>query len=214
MAKNQQWQDDYWLLIMQLYLKKPIGVKPMYSKATIDLCLELHIAPQIVYNKMSEVANLETPRIERIWKEYGQNPRRLARAATLLRQMIGFGNDDFYEGVDIQETFETDFRPVCNECTITPIMLILILDLYFRLTPITMAIETPEIQQLSKLMKIPAQEIVKIMGIYQYYDPYLSRKVLPSNPLNAACQNIWQRYGNQDTEQLALYASQLKEYFK
>ena len=147
MAKNQQWQDDYWLLLMQLYLKKPVGIKPMYSKAAIDLCLELHLAPQVVYNKMCEIGNLETPRIERIWKEYGENPRRLSRAAKLLRQMKGFGNNDFYKGVDVQETFETDFRPVCKESTVTPIMLILILDLYFRLTPITMVTETPEIQK-------------------------------------------------------------------
>lgn len=29
MARNQQWQDDYWLPLMQLYLKKPVGVKPV-----------------------------------------------------------------------------------------------------------------------------------------------------------------------------------------
>ena len=148
MAKIQQWQDDDWLLLMQLYLKKPVGIKPMYSKAAIELCLELHIPPQIVYQKMCAIANLETPRIERIWNEYAQNPRRLSRAVKLLRQMKAFGNDDFYEGVDIQETFETDFRPIAPDTVVTPIMLIIILDLYFRLTPITMVVETPEIQSL------------------------------------------------------------------
>jgi hypothetical protein len=28
------------------------------------------------------------------------------------------------------------------------------------------------------------------------------------------CQQVWQRYGNGDTEQLAQYAEQLKEYYK
>ena len=32
MAKNQLWHDDYWLLLMQLYLRKPVGVKAMYSR--------------------------------------------------------------------------------------------------------------------------------------------------------------------------------------
>ena len=214
MAKIQQWQDDYWLLLMQLYLRKPVGVKPMYSKAAIDLCLELHIAPQVVFNKMCEIANLETPRIERIWQEYGKKPRRLSRAAKLLRQMKGFGNDIFYEGVGLQETFETDFRPISQDSIVTPIMLILILDLYFRLTPITMVEETPEIQQLSRLIKISTKEIVQIMTVFQYYDPYLNRKAIPTSALSEACQKIWQRYGNSDTEQLASYASQLKEYFK
>lgn len=215
MAKDLKWQDDYWLLLMQLYLKKPVGIKPMYSRAMMELCMELHIAPQVLFNKMCEIANLQTPRIERIWQEYGKNPRRLSRAVGLLRKMKGFGNDNvFYEGVDIQETFERDFRPVNEDTPITPVMLILILDLYFRLTPITMVPETPEIQELGRLIKIPAREVADIMEIYQHCDPYLNRKEVMFSPLFPACQDIWQRYGNHDTEQLASYAQQLKAYFR
>ena len=215
MARNQEWQNDYWLLLMQVYLKKPVGVKPVYSKMMVDLSMELHIAPQILFNKMCEIANLETPRIERIWQEYGANPRRLNRAVSLFRQMKGFGNnEEFYEGVDIQETFERDFRPINDDTSVTPVMLILVLDLYFRLTPITMVSETPEIQQLGRLIKIPAKEVANIMDIYQHCDPYLNRKEVVFSPLFPACQDIWQRYGNWDTEQLASYARQLKEYFK
>ena len=221
MAKIQQWQDDDWLLLMQLYLKKPVGIKPMYSKAAIELCLELHIPPQIVYQKMCAIANLETPRIERIWNEYAQNPRRLSRAVKLLRQMKAFGNDDFYEGVDIQETFETDFRPIAPDTVVTPIMLIIILDLYFRLTPITMVVETPEIQDLSRLLKLPAQDIVDIMHIYQQCDPYLKPHPRPLSfregsleSITSACQAQWRQYGNGDPTALAEYASKLKEYFK
>ena len=215
MAKDQKWQDDYWLLLMQLYLKKPVGMKNMYSKAMVDLGMELHVAPQILFNKMCEIANLQTPRIERIWQEYGKNPRRLSRAVSLLRQMKGFGNDnEFYQGVDVQETFERDFRPVNDTTSVTPVMLILILDLYFRLTPITMVPETPEIQELGRLMKIPAKEVAGIMDIYQHCDPYLNRKEVVSSSLFSACQEIWQRYGNMDTEELASYAQQLKMYFK
>ncbi len=221
MAKIQQWQDDDWLLLMQLYLKKPVGIKPMYSKAAIELCLELHIPPQIIYQKMCAIANLETPRIERIWNEYAQNPRRLSRAVKLLRQMKAFGNDDFYEGVDIQETFETDFRPIAPDTIITPIMLIIILDLYFRLTPITMVVETPEIQDLSRLLKLPAQDIVDIMHIYQQCDPYLKPHPRPLSlregsleSITSACQAQWRQYGNGDPTALAEYASKLKEYYK
>lgn len=214
MAKDQKWQDDYWLLLMQLYLKKPVGIKQMYSKAMVNLSMELHVAPQVLFNKMCEIANLQTPRIERIWQEYGKNPRRLSRAVSLLRQMKGFGNDnEFYEGVDVQETFERDFRPVNDTTSVTPVMLILILDLYFRLTPITMVPETPDIQELGRLMKIPAREVADIMDIYQHCDPYLNRKDVVFSSLFPACQEIWQRYGNMDTEQLASYAQQLKAYF-
>ena len=212
MARNQQWQDDYWLPLMQLYLKKPVGVKPVYCKAMVDFAMEIHIAPQILFNKMCEIANLETPRIEHIWQEYGKNPRRLKRAVTLWHQMRGFGNEHFFEGVDVQETF--DFRPVSTDSRITPVMLVLILDQYFRLTPITMVAETPEIRQLASLMKLPVQDIVNIMELFQHCDPYLRRKDTPDSPLLNACQEIWQRYGNNDTEMLASYARQLKEYFK
>ena len=221
MAKHPLWSDEYWLLLMQLYLKKPVGIKPMYSKAAIELCLELHIPPQIVYQKMCAIANLETPRIERIWSEYAQNPRRLSRAVKLLRQMKAFGNDDFYEGVDIQETFETDFRPIAPDTVVTPIMLIIILDLYFRLTPITMVVETPEIQDLSRLLKLPAQDIVDIMHIYQQCDPYLKPHPRPLSfregsleSITSACQAQWRQYGNGDPTALAEYASKLKEYYK
>lgn len=214
MARNQQWQDDYWLPLMQLYLKKPVGVKPVYCKAMVDFAMEIHIAPQILFNKMCEIANLETPRIEHIWQEYGKNPRRLKRAVTLWHQMRGFGNEHFFEGVDVQETFERDFRPVSADSRITPVMLVLILDQYFRLTPITMVAETPEIRQLASLMKLPVQDIVNIMELFQHCDPYLRRKDTPDSPLLNACQKIWQRYGNNDTEMLASYARQLKEYFK
>ena len=46
MSKNSKWQDDYWLLLMQIYLQRPVGMKPMYSRKMVDLSMELHIAPQ------------------------------------------------------------------------------------------------------------------------------------------------------------------------
>lgn len=215
MAKNQLWHDDYWLLLMQLYLHKPVGVKPMYSRQMVELSIELHIAPQQLFSRMCEIANLETPRIERIWEEYSRNPKRLTRAVQLLRNMMGFGNaGGFYEGVEIEETFERDFRPLDEDSRLTPVMLILILDEYFRLTPITMVEETPEVQQLARLMRIPASLVVEVMDVFQHCDPYLNRRDITFSPLLQYCQQIWQRYGNMDTRQLASYAEQLKEYFK
>ena len=149
MARTSNWSDDYWLLLLQLYLRKPVGIKPMYSRAMVELAMELHIAPQILFSRMGQLAALQTPRIERIWEQYGDNPRRLSRAVRLLRDMKGYGNaDDFYEGVEVNESFEKDFRPVSPDSSWTPVALILILDLYFRLTPQTMVAATPEIQEL------------------------------------------------------------------
>ena len=215
MAKNTVWQDDYWLLLMQIYLHKPVGVKPLYSREMVDLSVELHIAPQLLRKRMQQIASLEKPRIERIWRTYSENPRKLARAVSLLREMKGFGAaNDFYQGVEIQETFEKDFRPLAEDARFTPVMLILILDLYFSLSTITMVAETPEVQQLAKLLKIKLSDIVLVLDIYQTCDPYLNRDALIVSDLLLPCKQIWQRYGNMEPHVLAAYAEELKEYFR
>ena len=215
MAKNVTWQDGYWLLLLQLYLRKPVGLKPQYSREMVELSLELHIPPQVLFAKMCEIANLETPRIERIWEAYGDNPKKLARAARLLREMKGFGQADaFYDGVEVNETFERDWQPLAENERLTPVMLILILDLYFHLTPITMVRETPEVQELARLLKLRADEVTEVMDVYQHCDPYLNRRDMVVSPLLLPCSQVWQRFGNSDTEALASFASQLKEYWK
>ncbi|MBQ7513163.1 MAG: hypothetical protein IJS95_02090 [Prevotella sp.] len=216
MAKNQVWQDDYWLLLMQIYLRKPTGMKPMYSRVMVDLSIELHIAPQQLYARMSQLANLETPRIERIWQEYSRNPKRLSRAVGLLRSMIGFNSSGgFYDGVEVEETFERDFRPIDADERLTPMMLVMLLDLYFQLTPATMVGETPEVQAMARLMKIPVSLVVDVLEVYQHCDPYLNRRDVTMSPLLAPCHQVWTRYANvSDTRQLSAYANQLKDYFK
>ena len=215
MAKNLKWQDEYWLLLMQIYLQKPAGIKPMYSKKMVDLSMELHIAPNVLFNKMCQIANLETPRIEYFWELYGNNPKKLKRAVNMLREMWGFNNAlEFYEGVETQESFEKDFKPIAADSVLTPVMLTLILDLYFRLTPITMVEETPEVQELAKQIKVKPQEVVEALEAFQHCDPYLNRKDVVMGDLVLACQLIWRRYGNANPEDLASFAEQLKEYYK
>ena len=215
MAKNVRWQDEYWLLLMQLYLKKPEGVKPLYSRGMVNLSLELHIPPQFLYEQMFKLRSLDTPRMEKLWERYGNNPKRLAKGIKMLRQMKGLGSaGDFYEGVETHESFELDFKPIEENPDLTPVKLIMILDLYFRLTPNTMVKSTPEIQQLARLLKIDTSLIVEIMEVYQICDPYLNRVELLTSPLVLPCNRIWKRYGNDNPEKLAAYAAQSKEYFK
>ena len=77
-----------------------------------------------------------------------------------------------------------------------------------------MVIETPEIQELAKLIKQMPLKVVEVMDVFQHCDPYLNRKDQVNSPLLSPCREIWRRYGNADTEQLASYAKQLKDYFK
>ncbi len=215
MVKNSNWHDDYWLLLMQIYLQRPVGVKPVYCRSMVDLGLELHINPKVLAAKMQEIGNLETPRIERIWQTYSDNPRKLARATRLLREMKGFGKaDEFYDGVELNETWERDWQPLPENERITPVILILVLDLYFRLTPPTMVKETPEVQELARLTHITTDEVVEILDAFLHCDPYLNRRDISLSTIMVPCQNIWQRYGNGATEDLASLAALLKEYYK
>ena len=215
MARNVVWHDDYWLLLMQLYLRKPVGVKPLYSREMVNLSMELHIAPQALQNRMQQIARLDTPRIERIWQTYSNSPRRLARAVRLLREMKGFGAaGEFYEGVEVQETFERDFRPLADDERFTPAMLILILDLYFQLTPSTMVSATPEVGALARLLGLKAVDVVQVLDVYQICDPYLERNEVTLSPLLLPCQQIWQRMSDKEPQQLNELANELKAYFK
>lgn len=215
MATKRRWKDEYWLMLMYLYLKKPAGVKPLYSRHLVDLALELHLPPKYLYRKMFQLRRLSTPRLERLWNDYYDKPQKIAKGVMMLRQMNGFNNAEaFYDGVEMNESFEIDFKPLATVPDIKPVTLVLILDLYFRLTPNTMVKETPEIKELAQLTKVSTEQIVQVMDIYQCCDPYLQREQLPTDELVQACQRIWQQWGNDKPENLYAYATQLKAYFK
>lgn len=214
MAKHPLWSDEYWLLLMQLYLKKPVGVKPLYSRGIVDLSLDLHIPPEFLHAQMFKLRMI-TPRIGRLWEKYGKSPKKLARGVELLRRMKGYGNaDTFYQGVEMNESFEKDWKPIAPGAELTPVKLILILDLYFQLTPITMVPETPEVNDLAKLIKTDPKLIAEVMEVYQFCDPYLNRADFLLSPLLVPCQEVWNRFGNDNPEKLYQLASQLKEYWK
>jgi len=52
MAGADNWSDEYWPLLMQLYLRKPEGVKPVFGRGTVDLAMELHVSPRQLHEKM------------------------------------------------------------------------------------------------------------------------------------------------------------------
>jgi len=70
------------------------------------------------------------------------------------------------------------------------------------------------VKELAKLMNTEAREVVKVMDIYQTCDPYLNRKEIVISPLMLPCQQMWQRFGNHEPEELQEYAEKLSEYFK
>ena len=215
MAKKTIWNDDYWLYVMQLYMRRPVGVKPLYSRPAVELSLELHVHPKEIMARQRQIESLSTPRIERIWDEYGDNPKKLSRAVRLLRSMQGFGSgNDFYEGVEVAESFESNFRPI-SDSGLLPITFIIVLDLYYKLTPITMVAETPEVVATARLTGQPTATIVHILQLFLHLDPFIPRKTAdPSDRLLPYAREAWKQYGNADTEMLARVAEELKSYYR
>lgn len=215
MATHPLWSDEYWLLLLQLYQQKPAGVKPLYSRQLVKLSLELHIPPQNLYEQQFVLRQRNMPVMRLIWETYGDNQRKLNRDVRKLRALKGFGQPkEFYEGVEVKETFEKDFIPLPQNERLTPVMLIMILDLYFRLTPITMVTETPEVKEMAKTLKLAPAMVVEILDVFQFCDPYLNRDDLMISPLLLPCQEIWTRYGNDNPNKLSSLAAQLHEYFR
>lgn len=213
MANHPLWSDDYWLLLMQLYQKKPTGVKSEYSHPIIELGIELHIPPKTLHEKMRVLERHESPSLQRLWATYAENPRRLARDVKRLHQMAGFGDSGlFYDGVETTLPFERDYRPVDTASAVTPAMLTIILSLYFELTPNTMVSETPEVLDTARQLGVKPEQIVGILDIYQTFDPILKRQPLPSSPINDEARHIWQRFNN-EPEQLQTATDRFKEYF-
>ena len=218
MANHPLWTEELWPLIIQLYQQKPVGVKPMYARQTVDLAMELHIPPQVIYQKMFSLRQQLPPSLQRLRDTICASPRKLRKACDNVRQMAGYGTaGSFFTDVETCETFERDFRPIVTDdgpTPYTPIMLIIILDLYFQLIPATMVVETPDVQEVAALLGIKAQEVVDILEIYTYCDPYIEHQDSLFDPMLPDCHRIWQRFANDDPMLLTNTATQMKAYFK
>jgi hypothetical protein len=177
MNEGDDWSDEYRPLLMQVYFKKPEGLKAIFSRPMVSLAMELHIHPRTLYHELFSLRRSARPSVVRLWKRYAERPNQLRRDANQLRAMNGFGTSGaFFNGVAINLSFERMFMPVAAGVALTPAMLIMILNLYFRLTPITMAAETPEIIALARLMNVNERNVVEAMLIFQTFDPYLKRE--------------------------------------
>lgn len=215
------WTDELWPLVIQLYMKKPVGIKPMYSRDTVDLALEIHIPPQEIYQRMFQLRQPATTSLQMLVEKLTSNTRKLKQTCTQLRSLRGMGNaSEFYDGVQTNETFELDFRPVnarsaqmTGRPLYTPVMLIMILDLYFRLIPTTMVKETPDVEETAHLLDITPEDVVDVLEIFQYCDPFVKHGESLMDPMLPPCNTIWQRYASDDLTVLSNLAHQLRAYF-
>lgn len=208
-----KWSDEYWPLLVKEYKRKPEGVKALYSKNMVELALRLHIQPQELHRKLMELRKIESPQLQKLWDDLSSNTRKLNKAVKVLLEKEGYGTSGrFFDGIAVNESWELDFRPVEDDSPLMPVHLILILDLYFQLTPTTMVSDTEEIQDLARLIKLPVSLVLEVMEGFKHCDPYISL-VQSETPLIPHCKAIWNRFGNDDIEKLSSLAEQLKKYF-
>jgi hypothetical protein len=66
---------------------------------------------------------------------------------------------------------------------------------------------------MAKLLKVEPSMVVSVLDLYQLIDPYLNRKEISLSPLLLPCQEIWQRFGNDDLEHLAEFAKELRAFY-
>ena len=215
MAKTTPWTDDFWLLVLQLYLKHPEGVKPLYSREMVALGMETHVPLEELRRRMEQLERMDKPRLKRFYDRYKGNPSSLSRAVRLLRGMYGFGAaEEFYSGVGVEETFEKDFRPLDEDPRFTPAMLIMVLNLYVQLTPSTMVEQTPEVVETARLIRKQPEEIVEVLQVFALCDPYLNRMDMDPSPLLPACQAVWRRFWGDEWKRLGTTAGEMAVFFK
>lgn len=238
------WNDQYWPLIIKLYLAKPMGMKAMYSKGVVDLSIELHIPPFYIYERLEEVERNQRPLLQHLRTLYEGNARRLSRDVKQLRQMAGFGTGGlFFDDVCIDNDFERDYCPVADDTAMTPAMLTLILNLYFQLIPDTMKATTPEVQLLAKRLHVTSDEVVQVLKLCLAEDPCIPEhrreRLLGSScaaassvssasvaspatssaagstaSLSQAVNKLWHRYGNGDAIMVEEAAERFNPYFE
>lgn len=209
------WTDQYWLPLMQLYMRKPQGVKSEYARHTIDLAISLHMPPSVLHEQMMLIDSHNTPLTQRLWDRYANNPRRLARDVKRQEQLDGFGNAaDFYCGVCSNDSLAKQYMPISDDTKLTPVMLTIILALYFTLTPNTMMADTPEVADTARLLGLKTQEVVEALELFQTFDPILKREPATASTLADEARRTWQTYNNEQPQTLHDTAENLKEYFK
>ena len=216
MIESPSWNDEYLLFLMQLYLKSPIGIKPLYSKSLVNLSLELHIEPQTILKKLQEFAENKdkTPSLKLLWDTYSKDEKKLDETISQIRKMRGFGKPDkFYKNVQTVSSFESQFLPIEGYKNISPVMLIMVLYVYPTILPTAMEETTPEIVELSKTIDLKPRSVLKIMKTFLMCDPIMNREKDENDTLYQACLEVWREYANDTPDKIKKKVEELKDYF-
>lgn len=193
--KAAKWTKEESVLVLDLYFKKPVGIKEKDSPLILDLAQTIGRTPNAVYRRMygllrwypaipllfHDDLDEEDDPFQPFLNEYFINRKKLHKDAAL-----------FLSNIRIY--------------TLT-------LHLYFHLVPSTMVPKVPEVASLAKLVGRKQDFIVEILRNYLSCDPFMQGKVpIPTTTLQRPCRLMWERYGK-DANKLNAAAQYITEYY-
>ena len=187
----EQWTKEEAILVLDLYMSKPKGVKPSTDDQLINLAQLLGRTPDALCRRMQKfqqwypvlpfaedeaVYDDENPAI---WTDYFAQPRKAHKEAPALLEEFCIGT--------------------------------LVLNLYFQLIISTMNEKVPEVAELAKLVKRPAKTIAGMLLSYASLDPFV--KDMPTNlPASSIQQQLWNRYAD-DMDKLSHVAKYIENHY-
>lgn len=212
------WSNDYWPLAINAFLAPPEGPKTRYSRPVVDLAMRLHVRLADIVDRLNVIGQHTDRTVERLLNHYKAHPKLLKRDVARLCSMGGFGNSDaFYDGVETSgQEFEWWYRPM-DETGLTPAMLTLFLNLYFRLVPSTMVEATPEVADMARRTGFAAGKVVEVLRLFLHIDPCArvsdNDGLADFSPLTPVCRDFWRRFDDGDPIRVAREADKFLQYY-
>lgn len=190
--RTEQWTKEESVLVLDLYMNKPIGLKPVTDESLTNLAQLLGRTPEAVFRRMQkfqqwypvlpfdadeDIYQDENPSV---WSDYFNQPKKAHSEAPALI-------DEWCAGT-------------------------LVLNLYFQLIISTMNEKVPEVVELSRVVKRPAKDIVDMLYAYASLDPFLKTNQYSGQTVSPICRHLWERYAD-DMDKLSHVAKYIESHY-
>ncbi|WP_106485218.1 hypothetical protein [Bacteroides sp. Marseille-P3684] len=188
----EQWSKEESLLVLDLYLSKPVGMKSVTDETLVDRAQLLGRTPDAFCRRMmqfqqwypvlpfdagEDVFGDDNPAV---WSIYFGQPKLAHREAAALLK-------DFCIGT-------------------------LVLNLYFQLIISTMNEKVPEVMALARQVKRPAKEIVALLHVYAALDPFVKDHPADDLAIPSVYRQLWSRYAD-DMDKLSRVAKYVEGHY-
>ena len=190
--RTEQWSKEESILVLNLYMTKPIGLKAADSDPVVNLAQLLGRTPEALCRRMQWFRqwypvlpfdadeNIYTDENPAIWSDYFNRPQKARREAPAILKEFCIGT--------------------------------LTLNLYFQLIISTMNEKVPEVIALAKLVKRPIKTVVSLLHDYASLDPFLKGNQPEPRPVSPVTRLLWERYAD-DMDKLSRVAKYIENSY-